>query len=63
MTHDLNLAALAVISACVIIWGLLSARLERWDVSAPIAFVVLGLVVTHGPKMCIRDRSEGWRPQ
>ena len=49
MTHDLNLAALAVISACVIIWGLLSARLERWDVSAPIAFVVLGLVVTHGP--------------
>ena len=30
-------------------WGLVSARLERWNVSAPIAFVVLGLVVTHGP--------------
>ncbi len=49
MTHDLNIAALAVVSACVVIWGLVSARLERWDVSAPIAFVVLGLVVTHGP--------------
>jgi sodium/hydrogen antiporter len=49
MAHDLNLAALAVISACVVLWGLVSSRLERWNVSAPIAFVVLGLVVTHGP--------------
>ncbi len=49
VNHDLNIAALAVVSGCVIIWGLVSARLERWDVSAPIAFVVLGLVVTHGP--------------
>jgi NhaP-type Na+/H+ or K+/H+ antiporter len=49
VNHDLNIAALAVVSACVIVWGLVSARLERWDVSAPIAFVVLGLVVTHGP--------------
>src|SRR5208283_4268804 len=30
-----------------------SARLARWDVSAPIAFVVLGLVVTHGPTSII----------
>ncbi len=49
MAHDLDLAALAVVSACVVVWGLVSARLERWNVSAPIAFVVLGLVVTHGP--------------
>jgi len=49
MTHDLNLAALAVVSACVVIWGLVSARFERWNVSAPIAFVVFGLAVTHGP--------------
>ncbi len=49
MNHDLDLAALAVVSACVLIWGLVSARLERWDVSAPIAFVALGLLVTHGP--------------
>ncbi len=49
MNHDLNITTLAVISACVLIWGLVSARLERWDVSAPIAFVLLGLAVTHGP--------------
>jgi sodium/hydrogen antiporter len=49
MEHDLNLAALAVISACFIVWGLVSARLERWNVSAPIAFVLLGLFVSHGP--------------
>ncbi len=53
MTHDLNLAALAVVSACVVVWGLVSARFERWNVSAPIAFVVLGLAVTHGPTTLI----------
>ncbi len=49
MHADLNLTAVAVVSACVIVWGLVSARLERWDVSAPMAFVVLGVIVTHGP--------------
>ena len=49
MNHGLDIAVLAVVSACVLVWGLVSARLERWDVSAPIAFVVLGVVVTHGP--------------
>jgi sodium/hydrogen antiporter len=49
MGHESGFAALAVFSACVIVWGLVSGRLERWDVSAPIAFVVLGVVVTHGP--------------
>ena len=54
MTHHLNITVLAVISACVLIWGLVSARLERWDVSAPIAFVLLGLVVTHGPTTLVQ---------
>jgi NhaP-type Na+/H+ or K+/H+ antiporter len=49
MGNQSGFDALAVISACVIVWGLVSGRLERWDVSAPIAFVVLGVVVTHGP--------------
>jgi NhaP-type Na+/H+ or K+/H+ antiporter len=49
MEHDLDFAVLAVVSASVIVWGLLSARLERWDVTAPIAFVLLGLAATHGP--------------
>jgi sodium/hydrogen antiporter len=49
VNHGPDIAVLAVVSACVLAWSLVSARLERWDVSAPIAFVVLGVVVTHGP--------------
>jgi sodium/hydrogen antiporter len=48
MPHELE-AAIAVISGCVILWGLVSARLERWDVTAPIAFVLLGLGAANGP--------------
>ena len=48
MHHELN-AAIAVISGCVVVWALVSARLERWDVTAPIAFVLLGLVTANGP--------------
>jgi sodium/hydrogen antiporter len=43
------MAVFAVVSGCFIVWGLISARLERWNVSAPIAFVALGVIVTHGP--------------
>ena len=49
MGHELNITALAVICACLVVWGLVSTRLERWNISAPIAFVVMGLVFTHGP--------------
>ncbi len=48
MHHELN-AAIAVISGCVVLWALVSARLERWDVTAPIAFVLLGLGAANGP--------------
>jgi sodium/hydrogen antiporter len=47
--HTLDVSVLSVVAGCVIVWGLVSARLERWQVTAPIAFVLLGLVVTHGP--------------
>jgi NhaP-type Na+/H+ or K+/H+ antiporter len=47
--HGLDTFTLAVVSACVVVWSLVSGRLERWSISAPIAFMVLGLVVTHGP--------------
>jgi sodium/hydrogen antiporter len=49
MDHALQASTISVVSACVVVWGLLSARLEHWDITGPIAFVVLGLVVTHGP--------------
>jgi NhaP-type Na+/H+ or K+/H+ antiporter len=48
MHHELN-AAIAVISACVVLWAVVSARLERFDITAPIAFVLLGLASANGP--------------
>ncbi len=39
----------AIVAAVVFVWGTLSARLERYDVTAPIIFVVAGLLLTHGP--------------
>ena len=47
--HQAELTTLAVFAGCVLVWGLVSVRLERWNLSAPIAFVALGLVLTHGP--------------
>jgi NhaP-type Na+/H+ or K+/H+ antiporter len=40
---------LAIVAALVFAWGTLSARLERFDVTAPITFVAAGLLLTHGP--------------
>jgi NhaP-type Na+/H+ or K+/H+ antiporter len=40
---------LAIVAALIFIWGALSARLERFDVTAPIAFILAGLLLTHGP--------------
>src|SRR5215471_14613463 len=40
---------LAIVAALIFIWATLSARLERFDVTAPITFVVAGLLLTHGP--------------
>jgi sodium/hydrogen antiporter len=40
---------LAIVAALVFVWGSLSARLERFDVTAPITFVAAGLLLTHGP--------------
>jgi len=44
-----SVSDLAIVAALVFGWGTMSARLERFDVTAPIAFVVAGLLLTHGP--------------
>ncbi|MGD0374470.1 MAG: cation:proton antiporter [Streptosporangiaceae bacterium] len=40
---------LAIVAGLVFAWGMLSARLERFDVTAPITFVLAGVLLTHGP--------------
>ena len=47
--HTLGVTSLSVFAACLLGWGLVAARMDRWHVTAPMAFVVLGLMVTHGP--------------
>jgi NhaP-type Na+/H+ or K+/H+ antiporter len=45
----MSISDLALIAALIFAWGAVSARLERFDVTAPIIFVLAGLVLTHGP--------------
>jgi NhaP-type Na+/H+ or K+/H+ antiporter len=45
----MNAADLAIVAALVFGWGALSARLERFEITAPITFVVVGLLLTHEP--------------
>ena len=45
----MSVADLAIVAALIFGWGTLSARLERFDVTAPIIFVLAGLLLTHGP--------------
>jgi len=47
--HGLNLGVVAVVAACLVGWGIVSERFSRWNISAPIAFVSLGLITTNGP--------------
>jgi sodium/hydrogen antiporter len=44
-----TVADLAIIAGLVFAWGTLSARLERFDMTAPIVFTVAGVLLTHGP--------------
>jgi NhaP-type Na+/H+ or K+/H+ antiporter len=44
-----TVADLAIIAALIFVWGTVSARLERTDMTAPILFTAAGLLLTHGP--------------
>ena len=41
----MDAAAILVIAAAIFVWGVVSARLERADLSAPIVFVAVGVVL------------------
>lgn len=44
-----SLWALCAVAGLILVWSLLSARFERFDVSGPIVFVLGGLILGHGP--------------
>src|SRR5260370_36328493 len=45
----MTIADVAIVAALVFAWGTVSARLERFDMTAPIVFTAAGLLLTHGP--------------
>jgi sodium/hydrogen antiporter len=47
--ETMTAADLAIIAGLVFAWGTLSARLEGFDMTAPIVFTVAGVLRTHGP--------------
>jgi NhaP-type Na+/H+ or K+/H+ antiporter len=47
--HGLDTQLLAIVAATVASWSLIGARLQRFYISAPIAFVFVGLVVAYRP--------------
>jgi NhaP-type Na+/H+ or K+/H+ antiporter len=50
-------AAVALVALLVFSWGLLSARLERADLSAPIVFVVAGVLLSEGFRVIEPERT------
>lgn len=50
-------AAVTLIGLIVFVWGLLSARIARADLSAPIVFVVVGVLLSEGMEVIDPDTS------
>jgi len=53
----MDAAAVAVVALLVFAWGVTSARLARADLSAPIVFVAMGLVLAEGVQLVELDVS------
>lgn len=49
MEHGLDTEVIAVFTAAVVVWGLVSAALDRFSVTPALAFVAIGLVVANPP--------------
>jgi NhaP-type Na+/H+ or K+/H+ antiporter len=47
--ESLDTGLIVAVAASLFIWGLVSAKFEAFNVSAPMAFVALGLVLANGP--------------
>ena len=62
MHHGLNLAVVVVITVTFVAWALVSQRLGRWNISAPMWFVAVGFVMAEGWSMVdVRLGSTGLR--
>ena len=58
MNHDIQVGVLPALTVGLVVWGLFSARLGRWNISAPIAFVGAGLLLGSGSSPLIHVSVE-----
>ena len=49
MEHGLDTGIVAVVAAAVVVWGLVSVRLDRLSITPALTFVAVGLVVANPP--------------
>ncbi len=63
MHRGLDLAVIAAIAGTLVVWAVVSRRLERWNVSAPMWFVIVGFALANGPVSVVEVglQSEGLR--
>jgi NhaP-type Na+/H+ or K+/H+ antiporter len=40
---------IVIIGTCLVFWGIFGGRIERFNVSGPMAFVIVGIAVNNGP--------------
>jgi NhaP-type Na+/H+ or K+/H+ antiporter len=61
--HDLSIPTGVAIGVALVVWSLVAERLERWNFTSPMWFVLAGLLVAHGPLAMIEVRlgAEGVR--
>ena len=55
--EGLNLTVVAVMGATLFVYSLVSDRLERWNITAPIVFVAVGYLVANGPTQFVHQAN------
>ncbi len=49
--------ALAIVAGCILLWGLVSARLERWNVTPAMTFIAFGLICANEPLALLKVQA------
>jgi len=49
METGVDLLVVAAVAGALVLWTLLSGRLEHWNISAPMWFVAVGFILANGP--------------
>ncbi|HAN35509.1 MAG TPA: sodium:proton antiporter, partial [Acidimicrobiaceae bacterium] len=47
------------IASGLVLWSVVAERLERWNITAPIVFVAVGLLLANGPTRLVDVRLGG----